>query len=47
MGENTIKGAKGAKVKVIFQILHMTRVNFVLVYNIKFCILHTLFHTTF
>jgi hypothetical protein len=28
MGENMIKGAKGAKVKVIFQTLHMTCVIF-------------------
>jgi hypothetical protein len=36
MGENIVKGAKDTKVKVIFQGLHMTRVIFVLVYNIKF-----------
>jgi hypothetical protein len=40
-GENMVKGAKGAKVKVLFQRLHMTRVIFVLVYNLKFCILNT------
>jgi hypothetical protein len=34
MGENTIKGAKGIKVKVVFQLLHMTHVIFVLVYNL-------------
>jgi hypothetical protein len=31
--ENTIKGAKGAKVKIPFQKLHITHVIFVLVYN--------------
>jgi len=36
MGENIVKGAKGAKVKVFFQGLHMTHVIFVLVYNFKF-----------
>jgi hypothetical protein len=46
-GENTVKGAKGAKVKVIFQGLHMTHVVFVLVYNFKFYILSTPFNTTF
>jgi hypothetical protein len=50
MGEVMVKGAKGAKgakVKVLFQGLHMTRVIFVLVYNLKFCILDTPFNTTF
>jgi hypothetical protein len=38
-GENTVKGAKGAKVKVLFQKLHLTCVIFVLVYNyFKICI---------
>ncbi len=32
-GENTVKGARGTKVKVIFQGLHMTHITFVLVYN--------------
>jgi hypothetical protein len=32
MGENMVKGAKG-KVKVFFQLLHMTHVIYVLVYN--------------
>ncbi len=36
MGENIVKRAKGTKVKVIFQGLHMTHVIFVLVYNFKF-----------
>ncbi len=43
-GENMVIGAKGAKVKIIFQGLHMTRVIFMLVYNFKFCILNTLFN---
>jgi len=47
LGENMVKGAKNAKVKVIFQGLHMTRVIFVLIYNFKFCILGTPFNTTF
>jgi hypothetical protein len=34
-----VKKAKGAKVKVLFQGLHMTHVTFVLVYNLKFCFL--------
>jgi uncharacterized membrane protein YagU involved in acid resistance len=38
---------KGAKVKVIFQGLHMTHVIFTLVYNLTFCILNTPFSTTF
>jgi len=33
-----IKVAKGVKVKVFFQGLHMTHVNFVLVYNFIFWI---------
>jgi hypothetical protein len=41
MGENTVKGAKGAEVKMIFQGLDMTCVIFVLVYNSSFCILDT------
>jgi hypothetical protein len=39
VGENTIEGAKGAKVKVFFQGLHMTCVIFVLDNNFKYCIL--------
>jgi hypothetical protein len=34
-------------VKVLFQELHMTHINFVLVYNLKFCILNTPFSITF
>jgi len=34
-----IEGARGVKVKVLFQGLHMTHVIFVLVYNLKFHIL--------
>jgi hypothetical protein len=37
-GENMVKGAKGAKVKILFQELNMTHVIFVLVYNFKICI---------
>jgi hypothetical protein len=37
MGEITVKGTKGAKVKVLFQGLHMTRVILTLGYNLKFC----------
>jgi hypothetical protein len=41
-GENMVKGAKGAQVKIIFQLrLHMTCVIFVLVYKLKKCILGT------
>jgi len=36
MGEIMVKGAKGAKVKVLCQ--HMTCVIYVLVYDLKFCI---------
>jgi hypothetical protein len=36
MGENTIKGAKCTKVKVIFQGLHMTDDIPILIYNPKF-----------
>jgi hypothetical protein len=43
MGENMVKGAKDAKVKVLFEGLHMTCVIFVLVYNFEFCILGTPF----
>jgi hypothetical protein len=46
-GEITIKGAKGAKVKVLFQGLHMTCVIPKLVYNLKFCISNTPFNTAF
>jgi hypothetical protein len=38
-GENTIKKARGAKVKVFFQAMRMTCVIFALVYNLKFGIL--------
>jgi hypothetical protein len=46
-GEIMVKKARGAKVKVIFQGLHMTHVIFVLVYNLKFCISNTPFKITF
>jgi hypothetical protein len=39
--ENKIKGVRGNKVKVLVQRLHMTHVNFVLVYYFKFCISNT------
>jgi hypothetical protein len=45
--ENMVKGAKGAKLKVLFQGLHMICVIFMLVYNLKFCILSTPFNTAF
>jgi hypothetical protein len=47
MGEITVKGAKVAKVKVLFQGLHMTRVIFALVYNLKLCISDTPFNNVF
>jgi hypothetical protein len=43
--ENTFKGAKSTKAKVLFQGLHMTHVIFMLVYNFKFYILGTPFNT--
>ncbi len=36
MGENMVKGAKGVKVKILFQVLHITCVTFVLVIILKF-----------
>jgi len=47
MGENTITRNKSAKLKVLFQGLHMKRVVFVLVYNFKFYISSTSFNTAF
>jgi hypothetical protein len=47
MVENMIKGAKGSKVKVLFQGLHMTCVTFVSVYNLKIYILTTFVNITF
>jgi hypothetical protein len=47
LGENTVKGAKGNKIKILFQGPHMTCVIFVLIYNFKFCILSTPFNATF
>jgi hypothetical protein len=41
-----VKGTKGTKVKVFFQWLHMTHVIFVLVHNLKFCILDISFNIT-
>jgi hypothetical protein len=38
-----IKGIRGAKVKVLFQGLHVTYDIHVLVYNLKFCMFHTQF----
>jgi hypothetical protein len=43
-GEVMVKGARGARVKIIFQGLHMTHVIFALVYNLKFCILDASFN---
>jgi hypothetical protein len=42
-----IKVAKGVKVKVLFQGLHMTCVISVLVYNLKFGISNTPLNTAF
>jgi len=42
-----VKGARGAKVKILFQGLHMTHVIPVLVYNLKFYILNTPFNIAF
>jgi hypothetical protein len=47
MGENIVKGTKGAKVKVFFQRLYISRVIFVLVYNLNFFISSTQFNITF
>jgi hypothetical protein len=44
LGEITVKGIRGTKVKVLFQGVHMTGVIFALVYNLKFCILNTPFN---
>jgi hypothetical protein len=46
-GENMVKGAKGAKVKVFSQGLHMTHAIPVLVYNFKIYISRAPFHTAF
>jgi hypothetical protein len=46
-GEIMVKGAMGAKIKVFFQRLHMPCVIYVLLHNLFFCILDTLFNTTF
>jgi hypothetical protein len=42
-----VKGAKGTKVKFIFQGLYMTHVIFELVYNFKLYILDTPFNIAF
>jgi hypothetical protein len=47
LGENTIKGARGAKVEVLFQGLHMTHVILVLVHNFIIFISNTPFNITF
>ncbi len=47
IGENMVKRAKDAKVKVLFQVLHMTHVIFVSVYNLKFYILYIQFNTAY
>jgi hypothetical protein len=41
MGQNRVKGANDTKVKVLSLGLHMTCVDFMLVYNFKICILGT------
>jgi hypothetical protein len=46
-GENMVEGAKGTKVKVFFQGLHMKSIIFVLVYNLISYIFNTPFNTTF
>jgi hypothetical protein len=46
-GENTFKKARGTKVKVFFQGLHMTCVVFMLVYSFKICISNTLLTLNF
>jgi hypothetical protein len=46
-GENMVEIARGTKVKVLFQGLHMTRVIYMLIYNFKFCILGTSFNIAF
>ncbi len=45
--EITVKGAKGLKVNVKFQGLHMTHVIYVLIYNLNFFILNTPFNVAF
>jgi hypothetical protein len=45
--EIMVKGAWGTKVKVLLQGLHMTRVIFALVCNLKFCILDAPFNIAF
>ncbi len=47
LGENMVKGARGAKIKVLCQGPHMTHVIFVWIYNFKFCIWSTPFNTKF
>jgi hypothetical protein len=42
-----IKGTKGAKVKILFQGLHMTHVVFVLIYKFKSYISSTPFNIAF
>lgn len=44
LGENMVKGAKNAKVKVIFQGLHMTCVIIVVIYTLNFYIIDTQFN---
>jgi hypothetical protein len=47
MDENMVKGAKGTKVKILFEGLCVTSITFVLVYNFKFCISNTPFNIAF
>jgi hypothetical protein len=46
-GEMTVERTKGTKIKVLFQGLHMTRDIFMLVNDLKFCILDTPFKIAF
>jgi hypothetical protein len=47
MGAIMVKRARGTKIKVLFQILLMTRVIFMLVYNLELCIWNTPLHFTY
>jgi hypothetical protein len=47
VGEITVKRVRGAKVNVNFQGLQMTHVIFMLIYNLKFCILNIPFNIAF
>jgi hypothetical protein len=47
VGEITVKAAKGTKVKVLFQGLHMAHVICAMGYNLKFYLLDTPFIIAF